>query len=158
MTPDLKQKKRKSRWSSGIISKPKKKKAQEKADEAGKLDSTMELESAKNSPSKSPVQSASDVKLFLRLCIIFSHKLRLRRRLKSCKTQETWWTVCWHLLKATPERWWSYQTRKIWLEFWRKWWNQLMAYHMRSCWTFTLFSARLLFPLLKSLTSLCYTR
>jgi hypothetical protein len=63
MTPESRQKKRKSRWSSGIISKPKKKRTLEKADETGKMDSIMDQESAKNSPSKSPVQSASDVKL-----------------------------------------------------------------------------------------------
>jgi Bromodomain len=65
MTPESRQKKRKSRWSSGIISRPKKKKTLEKADEAGKTDSTMDQESAKSSPSKSPVPSASDVNLFL---------------------------------------------------------------------------------------------
>lgn len=89
MTPESRQKKRKSRWSSGIISRPKKKKTLEKQDEAGKMDSAMDQDSAKSSPSKSPVPSASDVNIMVQFCVIFAKKIWFVRLLKFCKPQET---------------------------------------------------------------------
>lgn len=90
MTPESRQKKRKSRWSSGIINKPKKKKTLEKVAEdsssAVKADSSMEQDSAKSSPTKSPMQS--DVNLFLDFVYHFSHNLRLCRRLRYCERLE----------------------------------------------------------------------